>query len=360
VFEDFAFELYSAAHRTRGDPSALTPYLSAVAIGQLRARGMAPHQIVIGTLRIESIKLAQQPSPREQVMVRIEATHFVGDAAVMAVEHWQLVRDPGAKSKPPERTRTWPCPNCGSPWSSGLARTCAHCGQDVGTGRFDWSVDQIWVDSEVPANASLTGTVAEYGNELATVVDPPAHALMQAITKDDPNVTFPQVQARLTLIYGRLNEAWNLNDLAPVRGFITRQLRGYLEYWLREYARQGLRNKLDDAHVTGVQLAKVTRDKWYDAITVRVFAEGCDYTSDQGGNVVGGSKSSRRAYTEYWTLLRSSARRGPVTTTASCPNCGAPLSISDAGNCTHCDATVEAGSFDWVLSKIEQDDNYAG
>jgi hypothetical protein len=356
VFEDFAFQLYASVHRGRGDPTKFAPYVSDAALAALAARGAAPHQIVIGAMQIESIHIASLAS----IMLRIEATHFVGDRAFMVVEHWRFVRDAKARSKPPERARTWPCPNCGSPWTTGTNRVCAHCGEHVATGRFDWTVDQVWVDSEAPANASLTGTVAEYGNELSTVVDPPAHALMQAITKDDPNVTFPQLQARLVLIYDRLNQAWNANDLAPARGFITQQLRGYLEYWLREYARQGLRNRLDDAHVTGVQLAKVARDRWYDAITVRVFADGCDYTLDAAGEIVGGSRSVRRAYTEYWTLLRSSSRRGPVLTTVACPNCGAPLSISDTGSCTHCDATVENGSFDWVLSKIEQDDNYRG
>ena len=45
---------------------------------------------------------------------------------------------------------------------------------------------------------------------------------------------------------------------------------------------------------------------------------------------------------------------------ASCPNCGAPLAISNAGACTHCNAQIENASFDWTLSKIEQDDVYRG
>jgi hypothetical protein len=31
-----------------------------------------------------------------------------------------------------------------------------------------------------------------------------------------------------------------------------------------------------------------------------------------------------------------------------------------AGACEHCGAHVTAGEFDWVLSKIEQDDTYRG
>ena len=45
---------------------------------------------------------------------------------------------------------------------------------------------------------------------------------------------------------------------------------------------------------------------------------------------------------------------------AGCPNCGAPLQIDQVGNCTYCRVKVTAGEFDWVLSRIEQDEAYSG
>lgn len=162
------------------------------------------------------------------------------------------------------------------------------------------------------------------------------------------------------MIYGRLNDAWNASELAPVRGLVTKSLLDYLHYWLDEYRRQGLHNRLDKAALQSMELAKVDRDRYFDAITVRIRATGLDFTTDARGKVVGGSDKRPRPYSEYWTFLRSSARRGPIVTDPRCPNCGAPLAISDAGTCTHCDAELERGSFDWVLSKIEQDDVYAG
>jgi hypothetical protein len=360
VFEDFVFELYAAAHRGRGDRKllALQPYLSPVALGELGARGVAPQQVVIGTLRIERNWV--QPPGREQMMVRIEATHIAVGPPVFVIEHWMFSRGVGAKSRPPGRTRTWQCPYCGAPWVASPTRNCAHCGQAVEVGRFDWCVEQIWIESETGALASLTGTVPEYGNDLPTVVHPAAHAMLAQITSDDPQVTFETLRPRIVLVYQQLTTAWNARDLAAVRGLVTASLRNYLDYWLREYARQGLHNTLADAKVVELHVAKVTRDLYYDAITVRVFAKGCDYTSDANDRVVGGSTTNWRAYTEYWTFLRSSARRGPVTTTPTCPNCGAPLAISDIGDCTHCGVAVENGSVDWTLSKIEQDDSYSG
>ena len=43
-----------------------------------------------------------------------------------------------------------------------------------------------------------------------------------------------------------------------------------------------------------------------------------------------------------------------------CPNCGAGLAINMAGSCSACNAKVTSGDFDWVLSRIEQDEAYTG
>jgi hypothetical protein len=108
-------------------------------------------------------------------------------------------------------------------------------------------------------------------------------------------------------------------------------------------------------------MAKITSDKHYDAITVRLYASGLDYTlTDPGGEVVAGSRTRERHYTEYWTLIRGSSRTGAARTDLACPNCGGPLAISMAGSCEHCRAKVTSGEFDWVLSRIEQDEAYAG
>jgi hypothetical protein len=40
-----------------------------------------------------------------------------------------------------------------------------------------------------------------------------------------------------------------------------------------------------------------------------------------------------------------------------CPNCGAPLEINQIGECKYCKAAVASGRFDWVLSRIEQEDD---
>ncbi len=363
LFEDFVYRLYAAAQRARHDQAELTklvPYLGPGAAAVLAQRESRVEQVVVGNLRIIEVG-TETGSPRTKIVVAIEA-NLAGLAGTVNVsERWTFVRDPGVTTRPPERTRVFACPNCNAPFSKGDgARTCAHCGTTINVGQFDWTVYSIVVDAETSVGYTLTGTVEEVGNDFPTITEGDAQAKLMQLRTDDPAVTWDAFLARVTMIYERLNTAWNAQELTPVRGLVTQSLLQYLEFWIREYKHQSLANRLDEPRIAHIALAKVTRDKWFDAITVRVYADGIDYTIDKSDKVVGGRRDVRRKYTEYWTLLRSSARRGPVTTMPSCPNCGAPLQISNAGQCTHCSADVESASFDWTLSKIEQDDVYRG
>lgn len=363
VFEDFVYQLYAAAQRARHDPAALgklAPYFSPEALAKLGTRGGRIEQVVIGSLRIIRVD-GIVDSDQTRVTVSIEANLARRDGTLDATERWLFARSIGVATKPPERTRSFPCPSCGAPWqAAGDPRTCSHCNTSITASQFDWTVQDIWVDAEASVGRTLTGTVEEVGNNFPTLEDSNAQLLLMNLRKDDPNVTWDAFTAHVKMIYERLAQAWNAQDLTPVRGLVTSSMLAYMQFWIDEYKRQRLANKLDDATIQHIALAKVTRDKFFDAITVRVFAIGLDYTHDAEGKVVGGSRDVRREYTEYWTMLRSSTRRGAITTTPNCPNCGAPLAISNAGVCTHCSAEVESGNFDWVLSKIEQDDVYRG
>ncbi|HEX8114771.1 MAG TPA: TIM44-like domain-containing protein, partial [Kofleriaceae bacterium] len=375
VFEDFAFRLFSTAHRARHTAEALAtvaPYVSADARAELAEHGPAGQplvQVVVGALRVIRVELPDAPTGRDgrprrvRVQVEYEANLATTDHTSYTVETWVFGRDATVQSKPPGATRTFPCPHCGAPWQASRTTTqvCASCGQAVDNGRFDWIVEDVALSSSDERPPTLTAEVPERGTDLPTYREPGVDAAWRALTGDDPEVTDAALDARLAMIYRELNAAWSNNDLHPVRGLVSDGLYDYLSYWVDAYREQGLRNVLVDMRITRTALAKLVRDRYYDAITIRLWATGKDHViRTQTGALVRGSKHRERPYSEYWTLIRSAGHKGAPRTQPACSHCGAPLQINQSGECEHCGAHVTSGEFDWVVSKIEQDDTYRG
>jgi hypothetical protein len=374
LFEDFVNRLYSEAQRKRYTPDKLAtvaPYVSEPARQQLagRAPGVEVQSVVVGALRAVDMNIPPAPIGenglplRQRIEVEIEANVTTKEHTYYNVETWGFERDANRPSKPPGSSKGFPCPNCGAPWQASQTGTqvCASCGQTVDNGRFDWTVADIRLDSADERGPTLTNDVAERGTDLQTMRSGDVDGLWRSLRTDDPALTETNLVARLHLIYDRLNKAWSENELEPVRGLVSDGLFDYLTYWTDAYKAQKLRNQLDDMAVTQTAVAKIVRDKWYDAVTIRLWARGLDYVvNTETGKQVKGSKSFRREYSEYWTLVRAHGRKGAPVAEPNCSNCGAPLKISMAGACEHCGAHVTAGEFDWILSKIEQDDTYRG
>jgi DNA-directed RNA polymerase subunit RPC12/RpoP len=284
-----------------------------------------------------------------------EATQYVR-------ERWLLVRDAAVRTKVVPDLASVHCPNCGAPFEPETDGRCQYCSQVVSGGRFDWSVESIELARLENRPPALTGTVEEVGTSYPTVFHPGVQARRAELLGDDPAATDAALAARLRAVYTALNDAWTRGDLKPARPYLSDNLFDYLRYWTDAYQRQGLRNVLEGMHVVETVLAKVVRDRHFDSLTFRVWASGRDYTIRQAtGDVLAGDPKNERPYSEYWTLIRGAGVKGTPRTDSSCPNCGAPVEqINMAGECQHCGAKITRGGFDWVLSKIEQDDSYSG
>lgn len=365
LFEDFVYALFAAAHRARHDEKALAglaPYLDDGARRSLAQRlpaGVPVTATVVGALRVMRV---DRRTEETRVELELEANLILGEGArsIYERERWTLHRGAGVRSRPWSGARTFVCPSCGAPFESTDSQRCKYCGQIVSNGRFDWSASSALLLESTEVPPSLAGTVPERGTELPTIVDPGFAAAWGRLSADDPAVTEAALAGRLELIHRELNRSWNAQDLAPVRAFVSDGLFDYLGYWIQAYRAQGLRNVVDQAQIIRWEPVKLGRDLHYDALTVRLFATGKDYTLDARGSVVGGSRTRGRDYSEYWTLIRGAKTRGAPSAERKCPNCGAELHVEMSGACSYCKVRVTTGGFDWVLSKIEQDDSYAG
>ncbi|HEX3526124.1 MAG TPA: TIM44-like domain-containing protein [Thermoanaerobaculia bacterium] len=376
LFDDFVFALYARAHQARAnkrDLDALAPYLSESAragLAQRQPAGTPVTAVVVGALRVLDVRLpgppaGPTPDSRVCVTLEIESNLTLGAAGreitQYVKERWRLARGANVRTKPPQQVQSFHCPNCGAPFEPTGSDRCQYCGEAVSNGRFDWTVetiDGVRAEARPPA---LTGTVQEVGTDWPTIFHPALPARRADLLRDDPTATDEALAARLRLIYDDLNKSWTNLDLTPVRPYVSDGLFDYLQYWIAAYKSQGLRNVLEGMRMTEVTLTKIVRDRWYDALTYRIWGTGRDSTIRVAtGEVVGGNPGTDRAYSEYWTLIRGAGVRGAPHTDKTCPNCGAALDTNMAGECAHCGAKITSGEFDWVLSKIEQDDSYTG
>ncbi|CAM4399006.1 TIM44-like domain-containing protein [Corallococcus exiguus] len=369
LFEDFVYSLFARVHEARGGGrlDTLGGWLSDGAIDSLHELGTpdAVKAVVVGAVTYESVEGISANSQRVRVVLRFEANYTEvssgSEQSWYVAEEWLLERDASAKSRPPEDVRAFKCPNCGAPLESVHGHKCSYCDTVVNTGEFDWVVTRVASQERERRGPQLTGTTEEQGTELPTIKDSRSQERLNALLHDDPEATPLALRKRLEFIFHEMQTAWAAREWKGMRPFLSDNLFQTQLYWINAYREAGLRNITENAHITNLVLARVTRDEYFDAVTLRVFASSLDYTvRDQDGQVVGGSRSRERAYSEYWTLIRGRGVRGKPSTQKKCPSCGAPLSINMAGHCTHCQARVTSGEFDWVLSRIEQDESYQG
>ncbi len=368
LFQDFAYALYARSHEARANAkrlAALGPYLSDEARAHLASRdpkGSPVEAVVIGAMRIEDVT---RRAEAVTVALAFEANLVVaapgGERTQYVKESWWLQRPASAVTRAWKGVRSFGCPACGAALSEDASGLCGHCGQRVDDGRSDWRVARIALGELEDRPPSLTGTVEEEGTDAPTIYQDGCAERLASLLAADPALSLEGLSQRLGLVFDELQKAWAAQDLRGVRPFVSASLFNYLTYWVSAYKQQGLCNRVDGARIVKSECCRVLHDAHYDALTLRVFGTGRDYTFRVGsGELVGGSRDRERPYSEYWTLIRGAAVRGAPRADGSCPSCGAALKVNMEGNCEYCGALVASGDFDWVLSQIEQDDSHSG
>jgi hypothetical protein len=110
--------------------------------------------------------------------------------------------------------------------------------------------------------------------------------------------------------------------------------------------------------VQRIDPVQIVHGRVFDDLTVRVTASAADFELDKDNRIVFGDRTVR-SFTEDWTFQRSvgvATTEKPGTLENTCPSCGAPIALNQIGECRYCRAAVTSGKFDWVVSRIEQDE----
>jgi hypothetical protein len=356
LFLDFVSSLAARAVAAVGTPRAadLERYVAGPAALSPFGEG-GWQNVVVGTVQLRDVSAGPQGT-RVQAEVALGASG--GSRGRWWRSLWTFGRRPGLRSKGPGEITKLACPACGAGSERREDGSCRYCGQRPAPGEAAWAVEGVAVlEAEARPPIALGGYAEEEGTLLPTVRSPALEAELAALPGAVKGFAWPAARDRFGEVFLKLQQAWSDRDLAAIRPLTTDALFSTWRYWVEAYRAAGLRNRLELLHVAGVEPARVSVDRYYAAITVRIFASMVDQTLDDGGRIVAGGASARE-FTEYWTFVRTLAAAKPDGVT--CAGCGASLPAGQTGQCPYCGSLVGAPAFDWILSRIDQDEDYTG
>lgn len=364
TFSDFAYSLYARAHeaRGRGELDRYAPYLSDGARNALRSRNpqnlREVRGVVIGSMSVAQFRGVDTPQVTAVLVFESNYTEIAATEQSWYVrEQWVLERKRDILSPPPEKAKADHCPRCGAALQTRTDGACSYCGAKITGGDFQWYVRSISLLDRQERGPLLTSNVPEQGTSSPTRYQAKFGERRTAFEAEHADFHWTTFDRRVREIATELQQAWTARDWERVRPLETDSLFQMHRYWIDAYRRQRLRNIVASHQIGAIQPVRITSDAFYESITVRMFASGFDHTVDESGKVVAGSDSQERQWSEYWTFIRSRGASGG-TSAITCPNCGAKVAAGTTGICSYCGGKLTTGAFDWVLSRIEQDEAF--
>jgi len=263
-------------------------------------------------------------------------------------ERWMFTRGANARTPVNGGVVAARCPACGAELRLNLDGTCTHCRASVTNGDVDWVVAEV-------RNAPFIGYAA--GSTLAVA----AASIEEGVANlraSDPSFVMDAFRGRVKVAFRALQEAWCAQNLDAGRAFLSPGAYFTWRAQLETLAAEGRRNVMEQLIVQRIDTLTIVHGRVFDDITVRITASAADFEVDAGNKIVFGDRSVR-PFTEDWTFQRSvgvTTSQKPGTLENTCPSCGAPVALNQIGECRYCKAAVTSGKFDWVVSRIEQDE----
>jgi predicted lipid-binding transport protein (Tim44 family) len=263
-------------------------------------------------------------------------------------ERWVFGRGPAARTALNGGVIAARCPACGAELRLALDGTCAHCKASVTNGSVDWVVVDVQPASYVgySADSSLGFAAPSVAEGIAT------------LTAADKDFSMGIFEKRVKTAFLALQDAWCKQNLDAGRAFMSPGAYFSWSAQLETMAAEGRRNVMENIAVTAVQPVRIIHGRVFDDLTVRISAAAADYEIDANNKIVFGDRSVR-PFMEDWTFQRSvgvATSNKPGTLENTCPSCGAPVALTQIGECRYCKAAVTSGKFDWVVSRIDQED----
>jgi predicted lipid-binding transport protein (Tim44 family) len=354
----------------RNDPAAVRPFLNDVVFaavsGYIRQMSGQHRHALYESLNVRAVHLEDARCDAQGQSIEVhfdlvyrlktldDANRVVADEGTDTrhAERWTFARAPAARTSAQGDVTASKCPACGAELQLKLDGTCTHCRASVTNGTVDWVVADV-------RPAAFVGYSSD--SQLAAAA-PNVPAGIAALTAADPAFAAGAFETRVKQAFLTLQDAWCKQNLDAGRAFLSPGAYFSWSAQLEAMAAEGRRNIMENVSVNGVGITRVVHGRVFDDITVRISAAAADFEVDKDNKVVFGDREVR-PFSEEWTFQRSvgvATTGKPGTLESTCPNCGAPISLSQIGECRFCKAAVTSGKFDWVVSRIEQEEAGGG
>ena len=179
---------------------------------------------------------------------------------------------------------------------------------------------------------------------------------LEVIRNRDPGFATGKFVQKVNKAFIAVQEAWSNQDLSTVRQFISDGIDERFSLQIEMQKTEGYRNRMENITVRSTRIVGVYTDRHFDTIHVEITAQADDSDVDlETGRRI--RKNTSSPFTEYWSFLRKPGAQtleGKSLIEGFCPNCGAPIEITDTGRCESCDSVLTSGEYDWVLAEITQ------
>ncbi len=147
-------------------------------------------------------------------------------------------------------------------------------------------------------------TAASQGGLWAGRPEPAASEGLSFLRRMDPSFDEARFKDQAMDIFFKLQSAWMNRNLSSVGVLLTDEMKGILEQDVARLLREKRINRLENIAVRNVEISEVWQESGSDFLTVLFTANLLDYTTDESGAVVSGSKTEPVKFEEFWTFTR--------------------------------------------------------
>ncbi|MBW4053894.1 MAG: Tim44 domain-containing protein [Proteobacteria bacterium] len=102
----------------------------------------------------------------------------------------------------------------------------------------------------------------------------------------------------------KIQGAWMNRDLTAVNTILTDEMRRIFQADIDTLVRDKQINRLENIAVRNVEIVEAWQESGQDYINTLIYANLLDYTTDETGSVLSGSKSDPVKFEEFWTFTR--------------------------------------------------------